>query len=110
MTRRNPTPRGVLREAKANAARIRDTQVQFNRTMVDFIKADLQTALTFSGIALQSKDDDDKRRRNHANARRGHDTIVKFLKTVTLSAKDTRYVSRNLRRLKSELKELGATL
>jgi hypothetical protein len=35
------------------------------------------------------------------------DTIVNFLGTVTLSAEDARFMSRNLRRLKSELRELG---
>jgi len=83
--------------------------VQVNRTNTDFLKVDLETALTFSGIALQSKDDPVKRQRNRHNARRGYDVIVRLRKKVILDDYDERLISRKLQRLKAELKSLGDT-
>lgn len=86
---------------------ILSSAAQLNRTSIDFLKIDLQTALTFSQIALQSNADAEKRRRNRKNARKGYDTIVRLAEKVSLSDRDGRYISRNLERLKSELQQLG---
>jgi hypothetical protein len=85
---------------------------QLNRTSADFLKVDLETALTFSGIALENKDvkyAEEKRRRNQFNARRGYDTILHLMKKLPLTERDAEFVGRNLQRLKLELQELGET-
>jgi hypothetical protein len=80
---------------------------ELNRTSTDFLKIDLQTALTFSRIALENNTDNEKRRRNRRNARRGYDTIIRLIKRVSLSDGDAKFMSYNLERLKSELRQLG---
>jgi hypothetical protein len=85
------------------------SSAQLNRTSRDFLKVDLQTALTFSSIALQSTDDSVKRERNRRNARRGYDMIVRLLDRVSLTDDDAQHMTRNLVRLKTELQQLGET-
>lgn len=85
------------------------TAARVNRAGADFLRIDVQTALTFSGIALQSNSDEDKRRRNRKSARRGYDTILHLLEKVQLTTGEARSMSRNMTRLKSELRELGET-
>ena len=80
---------------------------ELNRTSTDFLKVDLQTALTFSRIALENNSDTEKRRRNRRNARRGYDTIVRLVEKVSMSAGDAKFMSHNLERLKSDLRQLG---
>jgi hypothetical protein len=82
---------------------------QLNRTSTDFLKVDLETALTFSSIALQSLDDPIKRQRNRRNARRGYDVIVRLMVRVSLTEDDARHIDLNLQRLKRELQQLGET-
>jgi hypothetical protein len=109
-------PRGKPPSRELNFAVKRPTLNQFlaanaelDRTRIDFLKVDIETALTFSGIALQSENNLEKRRRNQENARRGYDTIQRLLKKVPLNPADSRMLSRNLKRLKSELQDLGET-
>jgi hypothetical protein len=82
---------------------------QLNRTSTDFLKIDLETALTFSSIALQNAMNTVKRQRNQRNARVGYDTIVRLIEKVTLTDEETRFMVRNLQRLKTELQQLGET-
>ncbi len=79
---------------------------QLNAAGANFLKTDLQTALTFAGIALESEQGP-KRDRNRGNARRGYDTIVRLIRKFDLSEEDVRFLARNLQRLKSELQTLG---
>jgi hypothetical protein len=83
---------------------------ELSRTSTDFLKADVETALTFVRIARQSKGDDPKRRRNQKNARRGYETILRFINRVTLDVSDADHMSRKLQLLKAELQELGETI
>lgn len=80
-----------------------------NRAGADFLRIDVQTALTFSGIALQSGSDEEKRRRNRKSARKGYDSISRLIEKVQLSTREARDISRSLTRLKSELRQLGET-
>jgi hypothetical protein len=79
---------------------------QLNRTSVEFLKTDVDTALTFASIALQTEDLV-KRQRNCGNARKGFDTIARLATRVKLSEEDTRYLSEKMTRLKLELLRLG---
>jgi hypothetical protein len=82
---------------------------ELNRTSADFLKVDLETALTFSGIALQNAANSIKRQRNQRNARLGYDTIVRLIQKVTLSDEEIRSMAGKLQRLKTELQQLGET-
>ena len=79
---------------------------RLNRASVDFLKADVSTALTFTGIALEA-DDPGKRDRNRRAARKAYDTITRLMLRVTLTDGDASILARNLQRLKSELAKLG---
>lgn len=107
--RKTPTRELNLAARKPGGEDILEAEAQVNRASTDFLKIDLQTALTFSGIALESDNNEEKRQRNQRSARRGYDTIVRLSKKVNLSASDARSMSRNMARLKSELRQLGET-
>jgi hypothetical protein len=79
---------------------------QLHRTSAEFLKTDVETALTFSSIALQSEDLS-KRARNCRNARRGYDTIVRLAGRIQLSMDDEQFLTKKLVRLKGELERLG---
>ena len=79
---------------------------QFNKTGADFLKVDLATALTFVATARHA-DDPGKKRRNQQFARKAYETVLKMAKRVHLSSDDRGELQRGLRRLRSELIELG---
>jgi len=79
---------------------------RLNRASADFLKIDLQTALTFLHIARHTTDVA-RQERNREAARRAYDTVVKLMKRVKLNADDTRTIVLGLEQLKSELQELG---
>jgi hypothetical protein len=85
---------------------ILDTRSESNQVSIDFLKIDLQTALTFSALALQSPEGEKKSRNQH-NARRGYDTILRLIEKVYLSDSDAKSLGGQLLRLKSELEQLG---
>ncbi|HWC17471.1 MAG TPA: hypothetical protein VG498_10670 [Terriglobales bacterium] len=83
---------------------------ELNETSVDFLKIELDTALTFAGIALQTEDNDTNRARNQHNARRGYDTVVRLMQKVTPSDSDAQLLLAKLEHLKSELVKLGEVI
>ena len=85
---------------------LRETGKRFNQVSTDFLKVDLETALTFSGIALQT-DNDIKKKRNQQSARKAYETIRKLMNNVDLDERDAHMLHTNLDRLKSELQRLG---
>jgi hypothetical protein len=109
MSRNQPIRRPSFAARKPTIDELLSSGAQLNRTSTDFLKVDLETSLTFSALALQYKDNPEKRERNQANARRGYDTILRLAKKVVLDQQDARFISRHLRRLKSELQQLGET-
>ena len=79
---------------------------RLNRTSVDFLMIEAQTALTFSGIALGAHDEV-KKSRNCRFARQAYDTVLRLSDKVTFTDRDKRILSRDLRRLKGALRSLG---
>ena len=77
-----------------------------NKTSTDFLKADIETALTFAAIARAAESSEDKARNRRA-ARKAYDTVVRLVERVELTAHDARILGRGLARLKSELRGLG---
>jgi len=72
----------------------------------DFLRIDSQVGLTFSGTALAT-DNEEKRRRTTAIARKAHDTITRLRPSIELTNAEESELDRNLLRLKRELQILG---
>jgi hypothetical protein len=74
-----------------------------------FLLVDSEIALTFSGIALEAtdKDDKEKRRRTTQTARKAYDSILRLRNNITLADGERDKLDANLQRLKSELQRLG---
>jgi hypothetical protein len=85
---------------------LQESEKRFNQVSTDFLKVDLETALTFTGIALQT-DSDAKKKRNQQSARKAYDTVIRLMHNVNPDEGDARVLRTNLKRLKSELKMLG---
>lgn len=77
------------------------------RTGAEFLSADIDTALTFVGLARSASDDSEKKSRNQRNARKAYDKVQELLARLRLSAEEQSEVNDKLRRLKAELTNLG---
>ena len=75
----------------------------------DFLKVDLETALTFTGIALGS-DNAVKKDRNRRSARKAYDTVLRLMNKLDVDERDVQLLRTNLERLRSELQMLGEAL
>lgn len=80
-----------------------------NKASINFLKVDLETALLFSQMALQTKDSIKKHRNTHA-ARRAYDTIMRLSANVHPTAADADFLTRNLGLLKCDLERLGEVI
>lgn len=74
---------------------------------VEFVKTELETGITFADLALSAKYAD-KIERNKANARKAHDTALKFWNRLT--PQDASELDAILGRLRSKLRELGESV
>jgi len=79
---------------------------QMNRVSTEFLKLDLETALTFVKIARQTNDHL-QRERNCRAAWKAYDTVAKLAKKVDLNTENGRAIRLGLARLRAELEELG---
>jgi len=79
---------------------------QLNSTSVDFLRIDAETALTFTGLALET-DNPEKKDRNRKNARKAYDTILHLWDRVTFTSAEEAYMKATMERLKRELIQLG---
>jgi len=104
--------RSSFRKNRSNAAaalhRFAKLAVDFTRVISDFVKIDLQTALRFSGIAIETTDTT-KKKRPTLIARRAYDVMTRFLSKTHLGENDLRIVASGLERLKRERQQLGET-
>jgi hypothetical protein len=106
MRKKLDTWESLYQSALAEINQIHDTRDELDRKSADFLKVDIETALTFSRIALQSNDPD-RKQRNRKNARKGYDTILRFLPKVPLETEDRDYLSTQMQELKANLQNLG---
>ena len=95
----------VLRSGQ-KIQQLTDTGRQLNETNVEFLKIDVQTALTFTNLALTS-DNPEIINRNRKSARKAYDTILNLRARVTFTPSEEGYMAEMLSRLKNELKSLG---
>ena len=80
-----------------------------NRLSADFLQIDSEIALTLAGIALETTNEE-RRRRMILTARRALDTIIRLRKDVVLSDAEGDKLDFNLQRLKGELQSLGQSI
>ena len=79
---------------------------RMNRASVDFLKIDLETALTFLKIARQAQDSA-RKERNRRAARKAYETVAKLVGKVELNDEDRRILIDGLQQLQKELEALG---
>ncbi|PYV69661.1 MAG: hypothetical protein DMG96_33370 [Acidobacteria bacterium] len=73
---------------------------------IDFLRSELSTGLTLTGIAQDSRDRA-RADRNRANARKAYDAVLRFAPKVGLSPDETAEIKSKLAQLRSELQRLG---
>ena len=86
-----------------------ETAKELDKLKVDFIRTDLDVALSFAEIARQT-DEREKAIRNQQNARKGYDAGFQFMSTAKITDFDREVIGVKLRRLKSALLDLGEAL
>jgi hypothetical protein len=77
-----------------------------NRASAEFLKIDLQTALTFVKIAQETRDEI-RRKRNCVAARKAYETVIRLVPKVELNAQDAQVVTLGMNKLRSDLEGLG---
>lgn len=82
---------------------------RMNRASAEFLKIDLETALTFVKVARQTRDEV-RKKRNCMAARKAYETVMKLINKVDLNGQDARAVTLALNQLRSDLEGLGETL
>ncbi len=82
------------------------TRERVNRASAEFLKIDVDTALTFLQIASQTGDEV-RRQRNLEAARRAYDTVVRLMERVTLSEQESQTLTVRLERLRTQLERTG---
>ena len=92
--------------ARPTVDELLETRSRANKTYLDFLKIDVQTGLIFTDLALHA-DSKSKKDRNRKSARKAYDTVTRLLPKVTLSKLDGKILTRNLKRLRSDLIKLG---
>jgi len=95
-----------LAAAKPTMDELLASRERMNRVSVEFLKADLETALTFVQIARQTSDDC-RRMRTCRAARRAYETLEKFFSRVDLGTENGRQLGLGLKHLRTELEGLG---
>lgn len=77
---------------------------------ISFIRAELDTGLTLARIALDAGDDAQKRQRNHVNAKKAYDAILRFIPDTSLTDTELEEVRKAFKKLRSSLEDLGENL
>ncbi len=99
-------------ETKGHAAEkptvdeILSSRARVNQASTEFLKIDVETALTFVKIAQRTRDEV-RKQRNRRAARKAYETVIKFMERVELRTEDMRILARGLKQLRSELQSLG---
>jgi aspartyl-tRNA synthetase len=77
-----------------------------DRASAEFLKIDVQTALTFMMIARQTQDNS-RQQRNLRAARKAYDTVLRLRNRILLNEEDARELTSGLKKLRSELEQFG---
>ena len=82
------------------------TPMRLSNIAFDFLRTDLDTGLTFMNVA-ESTRDADAQQRNHENARRAYDAVVRLMQSLSLDDTQNKEVAEKLALLKSRLQNVG---
>jgi hypothetical protein len=73
---------------------------------IQFLQAELETGMTFAQVA-ESASQEEKKRRNIANARKAYDSVLRFLPDSKLSDDEFSEIKIKLEELRFALESLG---
>ena len=82
------------------------TRNDLNASAADFLFIDLGVALTFMDVAATTRVEETMRR-NHENARRAYDTVVRLLRNLDPTAEQRQMLDERLSALKARLQAVG---
>lgn len=85
-----------------------DSRARMNRASAEFLKIDVNAALTFLHVARQTTDKIQRERSQRA-ARKAYETVLRLMKRVQLSREEEQVLKRKLEQLKNELEGLRDT-
>lgn len=88
---------------------IAETIRQSEKIRLDLIRTEIEIAVTFARIALQAKDDPEKRMRNRQNARTAYDAILGLAAQAVFDDAGIEDFRNKVSGLKLLLSELGET-
>ena len=77
-----------------------------NTASIEFLLADLETALTFMDVA-ETSDDPKIKQRNYTNARVAYDTVVRLLPKVKPTSSQQQAIDERLTLLRARLEAVG---
>jgi hypothetical protein len=100
--------RGTSSSAQGDSLSMPWLAYRTNRLGANFLQIDSEIALTFSGLALQARNEE-RRKRTIRTARIAYDTIMRLREGIDLSNAEQRKLDANLKRLKRELRNFGQT-
>jgi hypothetical protein len=106
---RDPEPELRYAARKPTVQDMLATIERHNKTCTDFLKADVEAAVTFMEIARSAQNPAEQDRNRHA-ARRAYDTVIRLIGRVKLTDADSQVLGARLARLKSGLCRLGERL
>src|SRR5215471_21111054 len=78
-----------------------------NRILFDFLLIDLDLSLSFVEAALDYHNDEQKRERNRANARKGYEAVQHFRNRFEITIPQQNELVAKLTKLKSALEQAG---
>jgi cysteinyl-tRNA synthetase len=78
-----------------------------SKNAFEFLRTDLDTALTFMDLAESQSYNVATRTRNHTNARRAYDTVVRLMQNLSFDEARRKELAEKLALLKSRLQNAG---
>lgn len=82
---------------------------RLKRASAEFLKIDLETALTFLKIARETSDDL-RKSRNTSAAEKAYHTVLRLASKTEMRSDDRRIVTKRLEQVRSELEALGVAV
>ena len=76
---------------------------------VRFVQNELDVSATFARVALSTTNDEAKRERARANAKKAYSSALRFSRKLVFSPMDAENFAEKLRQLRSTLQFLGVT-
>lgn len=105
----SPTGSAVGSNQADSVPKRQPLETKTNKLRANFLQIDSAIALTFSSMALETRNPE-KRKRTTWSARKAYDTIMQFRENTDLSDQQRGKLETNLRRLKNELQRLGQSV